>query len=168
MDLDDVDRKIIGALERDGRTGYRELADVVGLTPGGVRKRVMRLIEEEVLKVVGITDPLKIGFEAMAMLALTVEGDPYEIADKLSAIPQVVYVVIGAGPFDVLVEVLAEDTRHLSTVINREVRAVPGVRSLTTFTYHDIHTHRFTWGEQQVDGAPVAAGEPHEEPDQTD
>lgn len=151
-ELDGIDRKLLAELERDGRTAYSDLAEVVGLTPGGVRKRVMRLVDDGVLKVVGVTDPLKLGFEAMAMLALTVEGDPHEVADRLAAIPSVVYTVIGGGSFDILVEVLAEDTRHMSSVINAQVRAVPGVRSLTVFTYYSIHTHRFTWGEQQPPG----------------
>jgi len=152
-ELDDIDRMLIAALERDGRCAYSDLADVVGLTPGGVRKRVMRLIDDEVLKVVGVSDPLKLGFEAMAMLALTVEGDPQEVADRLAGIPSVVYTVIGGGAFDILVEVLAEDTTSMSRVINSQIRAVPGVRSLTVFTYYSIHTHRFTWGEQPAPGS---------------
>lgn len=149
-DLDDVDRRLIAALERDGRSAYRELADMVGLTAGGVRKRVMKLVDDGIIKIIGITDPLKLGFESMAMLALTVEGDPTEIADRISEVPNVAYVVIGGGDFDILVEVYAEDTTHISKVINARIRAVPGVKSLKVFTYFDIHTHRFTWAEQML------------------
>lgn len=147
-DLDDIDHQLIAALERDGRCAYRELAELVGLTAGGVRKRVMRLVEDEVIKIIGITDPLKLGFESMALLFVSVEGDPYTVADELSAIPNVAYVVIGAGACDILVEVYAQDTKQISRVINQDVRAVPGVRSLSVFTYYGIHTHRFTWAEQ--------------------
>ncbi len=148
IELDDIDRRLVAALERDGRAAYSELADLVGLTAGGVRKRVMRLVEDGVVRIVGITDPLKLGFEAMALLAVSVSGDPYAIADEVSAIPNVAYVVIGGGACDLLVEVYAEDTREISRVINAQVRAVPGVRELSVFTYYDIHTHRFTWAEQ--------------------
>ncbi|MDO9396289.1 MAG: Lrp/AsnC family transcriptional regulator [Herbiconiux sp.] len=149
-ELDRIDRIIIGALESDGRRPYNELAELVGLTPGGVRKRVMRLIEDGTLKVIGVTDPLRLGFEAMAVLNITVEGDPYEIADALAAIPQVVYVVVGGGGFDILAEVLAKDSQHLGQVVSGTVRAIPGVKSLTVFTYYTIHTHRFTWGEEPL------------------
>lgn len=144
--LDAIDRALITALQGDGRLGYAELGELVGLTPGGARRRVVRLEEREILQIVGVTDPLKLGYSHMAMLRIEVDGDVAETADALGAIDDVVYVVIGSGAFDILIEVIAADTDALFDVITRKVRKVPGVARVETFTYYSIHTHRFGWG----------------------
>jgi Lrp/AsnC family transcriptional regulator for asnA, asnC and gidA len=144
--LDTTDRTLITALQRDGRLGYAELGELVGLTPGGARRRVVRLQERGVLQIVGVTDPLKLGYRHMAMLGIEVVGDVAETADAIGEIEDVVYVVTGAGAFDILVEVIAEDADQLFDVITRKVRRVPGVARTETFTYYAIHTHRFGWG----------------------
>ena len=144
--LDATDRALITALQSDGRLGYAELGELVDLTPGGARRRVVRLQERGILQIVGVTDPLKLGYKQMAMLGIVVDGDVAETADALGKIEDVVYVVTGAGSFDILVEVIAEDTDALFDVITRKVRRVEGVARTETFTYYGIHTHRFGWG----------------------
>jgi Lrp/AsnC family transcriptional regulator for asnA, asnC and gidA len=106
----------------------------------------MRLEERNVLQVVGVTDPLKLGYRNMAMLGIVVDGDIEATADAIGEIDGVIYLVIGAGTFDLLVEVVAEDASALFDVIGKQIRAVPGVTRTETFTYYSIHTHRFTWG----------------------
>lgn len=146
FDLDEIDRKLLSALQQDGRCGYAELGQLVGLTAGGARRRVMRLEERGVIQIVGVTDPLRLGYRSMAMVGIVVGGDAEIIADRLSEIPNVVYVVLAAGQFELLVEVLAEDHQRLFEVINRGIRSIPGVLRTETFTYYSIHTHRFGWG----------------------
>lgn len=145
FELDEIDRKLLAALQRDGRCGYAELGELVGLTAGGARRRVMRLEERGVVQVVGVTDPLRLGYRSMAMVGVVASGDIERIADELNDIPNVVYVVLSAGQFDLLVEVIAEDQEKLFQVINRQVRAVEGVLRAETFTYYSIRTHRFGW-----------------------
>ena len=144
--LDDIDRTLITALQNDGRLGYAELGQLVGLTPGGARRRVVRLEERGILQVVGVTDPLKLGYQNMAMLGVVVDGDIEATADAIGEIDGVIYVVIGAGTFDLLVEVIAEDSPALFDIIGKRIRGLPGVAKTETFTYYSIHTHRFTWG----------------------
>ena len=144
--LDAVDRTLIAALQEDGRLGYAELGELVGLTAGGARRRVVRLQERGILQIVGVTDPLKLGYQSMAMLSIVVEGDVSEVADALGAIEGVIYVVVGAGSVDLLVEVIAEDQEALFDLISRRIRRVPGVIRTETFSYYSIHTHRFAWG----------------------
>ena len=144
--LDATDRTLITALQADGRLGYAELGELVGLTPGGARRRVVRLHERKILQIVGVTDPLKLGYRSMAMLGIVVHGDIKETADLIGEIDDVIYVVIGAGSFDLLVEVIAEDSDALFEIISQRIRAVPGVARAETFSYYAIHTHRFTWG----------------------
>ncbi|MBP1326316.1 Lrp/AsnC family transcriptional regulator for asnA, asnC and gidA [Leucobacter exalbidus] len=146
VDLDAIDRVLISALQEDGRLSYADLAKLVALTPGGVRKRVMRLEEQDVVQVVGVTDPLRMGYRSMAMLGVSVRGDAEVVADALSALDCVIYVVFTAGQFNLMVEVIAEDQDDLFAVINRDVSGISGVIRVESFPYFSIHTHRFGWG----------------------
>ncbi|MCI4658332.1 Lrp/AsnC family transcriptional regulator [Cryobacterium algoricola] len=144
--LDAIDRSLIVALQADGRMTYAELGAEVGLSAGGARLRVRRLEEREIVQVVGVTDPLKLGYERMAMLHLSVEGDVRAVADAIGALEGVIYLVIGAGSYDLLVEVIAVNADALLELINGRIRTIPGVSRCETFSYYNIHTHRFTWG----------------------
>ena len=144
--LDDVDRLLIEALQRDGRASYADLADLVGLSPAATRLRVQRLLDSGVVQVVGVTNPLALGYPVMAALGVRVERNVRLVADKIAAISGVIYVVFTSGSFDLLVEVLCADSARLLQVIDDEVRAIEDVRSVESFTYFGIHTHRFVWG----------------------
>lgn len=144
--LDDVDRALIDALQRDGRASYADLAELVGLSPAATRLRVQRLLDSGVMQVVGVTDPLALGYPVMAALGVRVERNVRDVADRIAAIRGVIYVVFTSGSFDLLVEVLCEDSARLLHVIDDEVRAIDDVRSVESFTYFGIHTHRFVWG----------------------
>jgi Lrp/AsnC family transcriptional regulator for asnA, asnC and gidA len=145
LELDDVDRALIVALQLDGRLTYAELGERVGLSAGGARLRVLRLEERGIMQVVGVTDPLRLGYERMAMVGVTVQGDAREIADRIGELDGVIYLVLGTGPYDLLVEILAPTAEALFDIINTGVRGVPGVAGVQTFDYHSIHTHRFIW-----------------------
>jgi Lrp/AsnC family transcriptional regulator for asnA, asnC and gidA len=145
-DLDDLDRRLIDLLQRDGRASYAELGEAVGLSPAGARLRVLRLQERQVLQIVAVTDPLALGYGQMAQIGIVVDGDVRAVADAIGEIDDVIYVVLTAGSFDLMVEVVATDTDALFSVVNDKVRRVPGVARAETFTYYGIHTHRFTWG----------------------
>ena len=144
--LDDVDRLLIEALQRDGRASYADLADLVGLSPAATRLRVQRLLDSGVVQVVGVTNPLALGYPVMAALGVRVERNVRLVAVKIAAISGVIYVVFTSGSFDLLVEVLCADSARLLQVIDDEVRAIEDVRSVESFTYFGIHTHRFVWG----------------------
>jgi Lrp/AsnC family transcriptional regulator for asnA, asnC and gidA len=144
--LDEVDRQLIGALQRDGRASYADLATLVGLSPAATRARVQRLLDARVVDVVGVTDPLALGYPVMAALGVRVDRDVRGVADRIADIAGVIYVVFTSGSFDLLVEVLCEDSARLLAVIDDEVRTIDGVRSVECFTYFGIHTHRFVWG----------------------
>ena len=144
--LDDLDRRLIEALQHDGRASYADLAELVGLSPAATRLRVQRLLDAGVVQVVGVTDPLALGYPVMAALGVRVERNVREVADRIADIAGVIYVVFTSGSFDLLIEVLCEDSARLLTVIDDEVRAIDGVRSVESFTYFGIHTHRFVWG----------------------
>ncbi len=144
--LDEIDRRLIEALQHDGRATYADLAELVNLSPAATRLRVQRLLDTGVVKIVGVTDPLALGYPVMAALGVRVERNVRDVADRIADIAGVIYVVLTSGSFDLLVEVLCEDSARLLNVIDDEIRAIDGVRSVESFTYFGIHTHRFVWG----------------------
>lgn len=144
--LDDVNRGIIQALQADGRRSYAAIATEVGLSEAAVRQRVQRLLDAGVMQIVAVTDPLQLGFARQAMVGVRADGDLREVADKLAALPEVDYVVVTAGSFDLLVEVVCNDDEHLLALLNDSVRSVPGVRDCETFVYLKLAKQTYTWG----------------------
>jgi Lrp/AsnC family transcriptional regulator for asnA, asnC and gidA len=143
--LDETDRAIIEQLQRDGRLPYTRLGQAVGLSEAAVRQRVQRLLEQGVMQVVAVTDPLSLGLRRMAMVGLRAEGDLAVIADKIAQLEDVDYVVITAGSFDIIIEAVVEDDGALLELINR-LRSVPGIRSTETFIYLRLAKQTYAWG----------------------
>jgi Lrp/AsnC family transcriptional regulator, regulator for asnA, asnC and gidA len=144
--IDAIDRAIIRELQIDGRTSYADLATAVGLSPPAVRQRMQRLIESELLQVVAVTDPLKLGLPVMALVGIAVDGDMRTVADAVGAIDEVIYVVLTSGSFDLFAEVVCADMDEMLRVVNDRLKQIEGVRATESFVYFDIHTHRFNWG----------------------
>ena len=145
IELDDIDKRIVTELQRDGRISYADLGPIVGLSPAAARQRVQRILDSGVVEVVGFTDPQALGYPVMAMLGVQVDGDVVKIADEIGAIERVIYIVMSAGSFDLMVEVISEDTLGLLDLINSQVKTIDGVREVESFVYFGIHTHRFGW-----------------------
>jgi len=144
--LDGPNWAIIEALQRDGRQPYGAIAEAVGLSEAAVRRRVQRLRESGIMQIVAVTDPLQLGFTRQAMIGISVEGDVRRVAEKLSAMAEVDYVVMCAGSFDILAEIVCEDDERLLQVLNDSVRSIPGVRATETFLYLKLAKQTYTWG----------------------
>jgi Lrp/AsnC family transcriptional regulator for asnA, asnC and gidA len=144
--LDEMDKAIIRELQLDGRTPYAKLGPAVGLSQAAVRQRVQRLIENGVMQVVAVTDPLMLGFNLEAMIGIEVDGDLRAVASKLAEVDNVDYVVVTTGRFDLVVEVVCRDHEELLHIINDVIRAVPGVRATETFTYLHLEKQTYSWG----------------------
>ena len=144
--VDDVDKALIEALQKDGRLPYTKLAVEVGLSEAAVRQRVQRLVEAGVVQIVAVTDPMMLGFRRMAMIGLKVEGDLRTVANDIATLPEVSYVVAVGGSFDLMMEVVCEDDDHLLTLLNDRVRSIAGVRSTETFTYLKLFKQTYAWG----------------------
>lgn len=145
-ELDSTDKAIIRALQIDGRAPYSKLGPSVGLSQAAVRQRVQRLIESGVMQVVAVTDPATLGFPVQAMVAISVSGDVRAVAAALEELNEVEYVVITAGRYDLLVEVVCTDTHHLLDVVNDRIRAIPNVGSTEVFTYLSLVKQTYSWG----------------------
>jgi Lrp/AsnC family transcriptional regulator, regulator for asnA, asnC and gidA len=144
--LDEVSKLIIEQLQQDGRKSYAEIGKVVGLSEAAVRQRVQKLTESGVLQIVAVTDPLKLGFSRQAMIGIRCVGDSMQVADAIAKIPAVDYVVITAGSFDVMAEVVCEDDDQLIELLNDKIRSLPGVVSSETFVYLRLHKQFYNWG----------------------
>ncbi len=144
--LDAVSKAIVEQLQEDGRRPYATIGRAVGLSEAAVRQRIQRLIESGTIQIVAVTDPVQVGFTRQAMIGLRVEGDLEAVADKVAAIPEVEYVVITAGSFDVLVEVVCEDDDHLLELLSRRIRSIPSVTSTETFVYLKLRKQLYNWG----------------------
>jgi len=144
--VDDIDKQLIESLQQDGRRAYTKLAKDVGLSEAAVRARVQRLIDSEVIQVVAVTNPLSLGFRRMAMIGIRIEGDTRPVADKISALPEVEYLVSTSGSFDLLAEVVCENDDHLFELLNDKIRAIGAVRSTETFSYLRLQKQTYAWG----------------------
>jgi len=143
--MDEIDRAILRELQTDGRIAYADLGPKVGLSASAARQRLQRLLDSKAVQVVGVTDPMAMGGQAMALLGLRVDGDPRAVADELARYDEVVYAVLTAGAFALFAEVVCRHPRDLLDFINDVVRPIEGVASLENFPYFGIHTHRFFW-----------------------
>ena len=144
--LDDVSKAIIEQLQEDGRRAYAAIGKAVGLSEAAVRQRVQRLTEAGVMQVVAVTDPLELGFDRQAMIGIKAEGSLEPIADELAKMDEVEYVVITAGSFDLLAEVLCESDEHLLQVLSERVRQIEGVKATETFVYLKLVKQTYSWG----------------------
>ncbi|MFM7013908.1 MAG: Lrp/AsnC family transcriptional regulator [Actinomycetota bacterium] len=144
--LDEVSKLIVEQLQLDGRKSYSEIGKAVGLSEAAVRQRVQKLTDSGVMQIVAVTDPLQLGFHRQAMIGIRCSGDTTALADALSKLQEVDYVVNTAGSFDVLVEVVCENDDSLIDLLNSKIRKLPGVTSTETFVYLRLHKQFYNWG----------------------
>jgi Lrp/AsnC family transcriptional regulator for asnA, asnC and gidA len=143
---DDVSKAIIEQLQADGRRSYAAIGHAVGLSEAAVRQRVQKLIDSGVMQIVAVTDPMQIGFARQAMVGIGCSGDVEAIAAKIAGIPEVDYLVITAGSWDMLAEVVVEDDEHLLRLINRSIRSIDGVDRTESFLYLKLTKQTYNWG----------------------
>ena len=144
--LDNISKAIIAQLQVDGRRSYAAIGKAVGLSEAAVRQRVQRLTEAGVMQVVAVTDPLELGFDRQAMIGIKAAGALEPIADELAKMDEVEYVVITAGSFDLLAEVLCESDEHLLQVLSERIRQIEGVKETETFVYLKLVKQTYSGG----------------------
>lgn len=143
--LDGIDTALIEALQQNGRDSFRRIAGELGVSEATVRSRYQRLCDEGVMQVTAVTNPLGLGFDAMAMVGVRTAGPPEDVAERIAQLEEADYVVVAAGQFDLLVELVCVDRRHLLDVTN-SIRALEGVVSTETFVYLELRKQLYDWG----------------------
>jgi Lrp/AsnC family transcriptional regulator for asnA, asnC and gidA len=146
MTLDDVSKAIIEELQTDGRRPYAAIGKAVGLSEAAVRQRVQRLLDTGVMQIVAVTNPLEVGFARQAMIGILVDGPLEPVADALAEMDEIAYVVVTAGGFDLLAEVVCESDEHLLDVLSNHIRTIPGVRRTESFVYLHLRKQTYAWG----------------------
>ncbi len=143
--IDDTDREIIRQLQADGRMSYSRLGEIIELSGAAIRQRVNRLIDQGVIDIVAVTDPQRIGLGYQAMLGIVVSGDARKVAAELEQMTDTVYVVLTAGRYDVIVELVCKDTDTFVDCLTH-IKQIPGLQSMDTMSYLDITKQTYDWG----------------------
>ena len=147
--MDELDIEIIEYLQHDGRMPFTEIAQLLDVSEGTVRNRVARLIKNQTLHIVGLIDPARLGFDAPAMIGITVQGENIEdVAMKIASFPEVSYLIMVSGEYDLIFEVLCRDRQHLATFLNESLRQVAGVMRAQTFM--TLRTFKMAYGARPM------------------
>jgi Lrp/AsnC family transcriptional regulator, regulator for asnA, asnC and gidA len=149
--LDRIDQALIEALQQNGREAFRRIAAEVGVSEATIRARYQRLCEDNILQVTGVTNPLGLGFDAQAMVGIRTSGGPGPVAEEIAQWDEAGYVVITAGQFDILVELVCTDRRELLDVTSR-IRELDGVTSTESFLYLELRKQLYDWGARVENG----------------
>jgi Lrp/AsnC family transcriptional regulator, regulator for asnA, asnC and gidA len=137
--LDETDLKIIDALHKDGRVAFTTIAEQLGVSPGMIRQRYNRLVDQGFLKIVAITNPVRMSFRTMAMIGIRAEGSKLlEVAEKVSQLDEVIYMVVSSGRFDIFAEVVCRDHEELLRFITEKLSRIDGVRESESFMHLKI------------------------------
>ena len=142
-----LDKRIIEHLQEDGRKPFTQIATALGVSEAAVRARTNRMVERGILQIVGVTDPLRLGFQQVAMIGIKCEANKLmQVADRLAEFPEVDYVIITAGSYDILIETVSEDNEALLRFLAERLRAIDGVRETETFVYLRMVKQTYQWG----------------------
>jgi len=156
--LDSVDRSLIEALQQNGRDSFRRIAAEVGVSEATIRARYQHLCEDGIIQVTAVTNPLGLGFGAQAMVGIRTGGPPGPVAEEIAGWDEAGYVVVTAGQFDVLVELVCTDAGHLLELSDR-IRGLADVVSTESFLYLELRKQLYDWGARVAD-SPDGAGAP--------
>lgn len=144
--IDEIDQEIIKFLKDDGRTPFTQIAEALGVSPGMIRQRYNKLIDDGILQVVAVSNPLLMGYSTMAMIGIKVEGRRFEdIIDEIKAFDETVYVVLVTGRYDLTVEVVCRDNKHLLSFIRDKLPKVKGIQDSEVFIYLQIAKETYNW-----------------------
>ena len=132
--MDELDRKIIALLQKDGRASNAGIARGVGVSEGTVRRRLKRLVQDEYIRVVALLDPGKMGYTTEAIIGVQVDPDKVDqVADDLADLDEVNWVAVTTGSYDVFAWVTLLSSEALGIFLRTRVGIIPGVNRTETF-----------------------------------
>jgi Lrp/AsnC family transcriptional regulator for asnA, asnC and gidA len=148
--LDETDRAIVARLQYDGRMPFTEIAAEMELSEGAVRRRVKRMVDDGVLQIVGIVEPQFLDWQAAAMIGVTVQAGQIEVAaEQIAQFPEVTYLFMSSGGFDLFVEAYCRDRAHFASFLSQKLQKVPGVERTETFMILKMYKLSYRWGEAE-------------------
>ncbi len=138
--VDEIDQRIIAALQLDGRRPFTKIAADLGISEASVRQRVAHLTNTQVIQIVAVTNPIKLGFSLASMIGIHVSGDRLlEAAQEIATFDEVIYLILCTGSFDILAEVVCRDNDHFFSFLTEKLYKVQGVREAETFMYLRVY-----------------------------
>jgi Lrp/AsnC family transcriptional regulator, regulator for asnA, asnC and gidA len=144
--MDEVDRLILQALQEDGRTPFTQIAKKAGVSETTIRSRYRNLVDEGVVRTVSIVDPFALDFQAPAMIGISTEpGKIEKVAKAVSELPEVSYLVLTLGAYDLLVEVYCRNLQHLTNLVTQQIQLIPGVRTTETLMVAKMYKLSYRW-----------------------
>jgi Lrp/AsnC family transcriptional regulator for asnA, asnC and gidA len=144
--MDELDRLILQTLQEDGRTPFTQIAKQAGVSETTIRSRYRSLVDAGIVRTVGVVDPFALGFRAPAVVGVTVESDKIDqVARAIAEFPEVSYLVMTLGSFDLTVEVLCRDLSHLTDLVTQRLGTIPGVRSTETLMIARSYKLSYRW-----------------------
>jgi len=157
--MDERDLEILEYLRKDGRIPFTEIAKEMGVAEGTIRNRVAKMQESQTLQIIGMADPHQLGFDAPAIIGLSIQPSYLEeAAEAIAALPEVSYLIMVAGEFDLMVEVMCQDRQSLANFLREKLTQIVGVQRTETFMI--LHTYKMALGAQPVPANHQKAGEP--------
>ncbi len=139
QELDSIDYHIIKRLRQDGRTPFTQIAQELNVSSGMIRMRYNRLVERGYLQIVAITNPLNIGYNAVALIGIRVDGKKLvEVAEAIAQLEEVDYLIITSGRFDLFAEVICRDHDELFHFLSEKLYQIDGVKESETFMHLKI------------------------------
>lgn len=145
LKLDAIDLAIVRVLQKDGRMAYGKLGARVGLSDAAARQRVQRLLARGAMQIAAVTDPVRLGSKSMALVGIKARGDSRRIAKAIAALPESIYVVATAGPYDVIAELVCANHEDLLRVTNERIRSLGEVADAVVLMYLGTYKHTFTY-----------------------
>jgi len=143
---DDLDKEIIALLQQDGRRPNTELAQLLGVTETTVRKRIGRLVSENLIKVVAVPSPEVVGMTMSAIVGITVEMNAHQdVAAALEALTQTRYVGYSTGPYDLIIEVFFRSHEELLDLLSKKLARIPGIVKTDTSVILKVTKFAYEW-----------------------
>lgn len=149
VSVDSVDEAIITILQDDGRASFTAIAKQLDISEGAVRNRVGQLIQSKVVRIIGVANPLALGYNAYAMVGLKVQPgrDPQETALYFRGFPEVTYITLVAGRFDLLLEVICRAHDDLTTFLRQHCYSRPDLSSVEPMVGLAMYKSMLKWGQ---------------------
>jgi Lrp/AsnC family transcriptional regulator for asnA, asnC and gidA len=148
--LDELDRLILCTLQRDGRTPFTQIAKQANVSEATIRSRYHGMVEQGIVRTVAVVDPAALGFDAPALIGVSVETDKIDhVSRAISALPEVSYLVMTLGSWDLTVEVFCRDLAHLTEFITRKLGTIGGVRATETLMIARSYKLSYCWSPDE-------------------
>ena len=142
--MDELDDRIVELLRRDGRASNARIARDVGVSEGTVRRRLKRLIDDEVMHVVAVPNMEKLGHTTAALIGIQADpGQVDSVADAIAELDQVHYVAITTGSFDVFVWAAVSSSEQLGEFIKSKLGTIPGINRTESFVNLNIRKRAY-------------------------